>query len=77
MIYSLLLIAIGLISIYYSVRFLTNPKFAKNYIEKNPKALIWRKIFGIQRAIKISKIIFIPTGILIAIYLIILGIISF
>ena len=61
--YGLILILLGGINLYYAIKFLNDPKFSKNYIQKSSKALIWRKLFGEEKAIKITRTIFAPIGI--------------
>lgn len=75
LLYSILLICVGALDLVYSIKFFVNHKFAKKYIETSPKAWIWRKLFGIKKAIKITRSIFAPLGIIIGVILIILGII--
>ena len=76
-VYSILLIAVGGLNLFYAVKFLINPQFAKNCIELSPKAWILRKIFGIEKATKITKSIFVSLGIILGIVFIVLGIVLF
>ena len=73
-IYAIFIIIAGLINLYYSIRFLRNPKFADNYIKNSSKAFLLRKIFGVEKSIKILRKILAPLGILIGILLIFFGI---
>jgi len=69
-------IVVGLVAIYFPVRFLRDDQFARSYIQNSPKAFLWRKIFGEEKALKITKTIFAPLGILLGIALIVFGIYS-
>ena len=46
----IILIVGGLISLYFSGRFLIDPTFAKRYVLESPKAYLWRKMFGVDKA---------------------------
>ena len=76
-IYPILLIGIGAFNLFYATKFLRDPKFAKNYIETSPKAWLWRKIFGVEKATKLTKSVFAPLGIILGIGFIIFGIVLF
>ena len=76
-IYSLLLLGIGILGLFFSVKSLINPAFAKKYIDTSPKAWLLRKLFGVEKAPIITRKIFIPLGIIFSLGLIILGIILF
>jgi len=75
--YAILLIGVGALNLYYATKFLRDPKFTKNYIEKSPKAWLWRKLFGVEKAIKITKSVFAPLGIVLGIGFIILAIVLY
>ena len=45
----ILLVVVGIIALYFSGRFLIDPGYAKRYVLENPKAYLWRKIFGIDK----------------------------
>ncbi len=70
----ILAILIGFVDLYYSLRFLRDPIFAKKYIHSSPKAYLWRSLFGEEKAFKIASYIFAPMGILFGIGLILLGV---
>lgn len=72
--YGIVLILVGVVNLYYATKFLKDPKFAEDYIRKSHKAFIWRKIFGEEKAIKITKSVFAPIGILFGIGFILGGI---
>src|SRR3989338_7687792 len=36
-------IVVGLVAIYFPVRFLRDDQFARSYIQNSPKAFLWRK----------------------------------
>lgn len=69
--------AIGFLNLFFSIKFLRNPNYARNYITKSPKAFLWRKIFGEERAYKITKNVFLPLGITIGVLMILVGIFFF
>lgn len=62
-IYPIVLISIGALNLFYGLKFLSDPKFTQKYIETSPKAWIWRKMFGVEKAIQLTKAIFAPFGI--------------
>lgn len=70
-----LLIAVGIIDMFYAIKFLTNPTFAMKYIKESPKAWLWGKLFGVEKAIKVTRKIFAPLGIVLGILLITVGIV--
>lgn len=72
---SLLTIVIGIIAVYLSYKCIKDPKFAKKYVETNPKAFIWRKLFGVEKSVKMTRTVFAPLGVAIGILLIVIGII--
>ncbi len=72
--YSLLILLAGVINFYYATKAIKDKKFLENYVKKSPKAFIWRKIFGEDKAANIIRKFFAPLGICIGIILIILGI---
>ena len=74
---AVLVIGAGIIGLYTAIKFMKDPKFAKNYIETSPKAWLWRKIFGVEKAIKITKTVFAPIGVIVSIGLIIFGLYLF
>lgn len=68
--YILLLVA-GL-NTYLCYRFVTDNVWAREYVEKSPKAWIWRKLFGKDKALKIIRKFFVPIGILISVICVII-----
>ncbi len=70
---ALVLIIIGCLNLFFSIRFLRKPDYAENYIKKNPKAFLLRKILGEEKAYKITKKVFVPLGIIISSLLILGG----
>ena len=72
--YGPLFILVGAVNLYYAIKFLRDPQFAENYIKKSPKAFIWKKLFGEEKAIKITRNIFAPIGLLLGIGFILGGI---
>lgn len=62
-IYSLFLIGIGILSLFFSIKSLMNPAFAKKYIETGPKAWLGIKDSALQAPSKFfpsEKTSFIP-----------------
>jgi hypothetical protein len=76
-IYSVLLIGTGIVGLYFSTKALVNPTFARKYVETSPKVWLWRRHFGIEKTLNMTRKIFLPLGILISLGLIALGIILF
>lgn len=74
LIYILIAIIAGLVSIYTAIRFLKDPEFAKNYIQKSPKAFIWRKLLGEEKSLELTKNFFAPFGLLIGVGITLFGI---
>lgn len=72
--YGILLILVGVVNLYYATKFLKDPQFAESYIKKSPKAFIWRTLFGEEKAVKITKRVFAPIGILLGIGFVLGGI---
>lgn len=73
--YGLLFILVGAVNLYYATKFLRDQQFAEKYIKTNPKAFIWKKMFGEEKALKIIKNVFAPIGLLLGIGFILGGII--
>jgi hypothetical protein len=71
--YGLVLILVGAVNLYYAIRFFKDPVFAENYIRKSPKAFLWKKLFGEEKAVKLTKRVFAPIGILLGIALVLVG----
>jgi len=76
-IYSLFLIGIGILSLFFSIKSLMNPAFAKKYIETGPKAWLGRKIFGTEKVSIINRKIFLPLGIILGLGFIFVGVLLF
>ncbi|MCC2630437.1 MAG: hypothetical protein K0S38_246 [Candidatus Paceibacter sp.] len=73
---SIILIIIGIFDILLVLRITSNDEFAKRYIQ-SPKALIWRKFLGEEKALILIKKIFAPIGIIVGVGLVILGFLFF
>lgn len=73
-IYSLLLVGAGIIGLFFSIKALVDPAFARKHVETSPKVWLWRKYFGTEKALIMTRKIFLPLGIVISLVLIILGI---
>jgi hypothetical protein len=71
----LILILIGCFNIYLTRKLIKNPQFVENYTKTSPKAFIWRKIFGEEKAIKIIKTVLAPIGLFLGICVVLIGII--
>ena len=76
-IYALFLIGIGILSLFFSIKSLMNPAFAKKYVETSPKAWLWKKIFGTEKTSIINQKIFLPLGIILGLGFIIVGVLLF
>ena len=70
----LMLLLVGVVNLRLVWKFKTDKKFAQNYIKTSPKAYFWRKKFGEERALAITKKYFIPLGSLLSIIFILFGI---
>jgi len=70
---SLILILIGIINLYFAIRFIINPEYGQDYIKNSPKAFIWRKLLGEEKAYSITRKIFVPIGIILGAVLILIG----
>lgn len=64
--YGPLLILVGLLNGFYAIRFLTNATFAQEYALKSPKAALWRKLFGEEKAVKVIRNVFAPFSIVLS-----------
>ena len=73
-IYSSLLVGAGIVGLFFSVKALRNPTFARMHVETSPKVWLWRKYFGVEKALIMTKKIFLPLGIVISLGLIVVGI---
>ena len=73
-VYALLIIAIGTLTLYTSLKFIKNPDYAKHYIKNNPKAFVFRKLFGEEKALRITRNFFAPFGAVISLFLFLFGI---
>ncbi|MHA1691938.1 MAG: hypothetical protein ACTSU7_09920 [Candidatus Heimdallarchaeaceae archaeon] len=73
--FSLLLIIIGAINLFFASRFLYDKKWAVKYIQTSPKAFLWRKMLGEKNAYKITKNLFAPLGLIIGLIITVLGLI--
>ena len=70
------LIVVGLIALYFSGRFLVDPAFAKRYVTESPKAYLWRKMFGVEKTMTMTKYFFALIGVALSLTLIVLGLIK-
>ena len=71
--YAVAIIAAGIFSLVMAIRFLVDKSFGEKYITESPKAFIWRKMFGEEKAYKLTKRIFAPLGVVVSLGLIITG----
>jgi hypothetical protein len=67
------LIVIGFLNIILIYKFRSDEEYARNYIAKNPKAFIFKKIFGEEKAYQVTMKYFIPLGCVISALLILGG----
>lgn len=71
---SYLLIGIGIFNLVLTLTVIFRKGFAEKYVATNPKAYIWRKLFGEVKAVKIIKYFFAPVGFVLGLGLVILGV---
>ena len=71
--FAIFVLIVGIFYLYRIIRSYKNPDFLKKYIETSPKALIWRKKFGVEKAIEITRKYFLPLGLIVSIGLIAYG----
>ena len=74
MFYSILMIVVGIFNLSITIRFFVSKTFGEEYIRKSPKAWLWRKIFGEEKAYQMTKKIFAPLGMIMSICFIAFGI---
>lgn len=67
-------IAIGIFYIAFISKSINNEDMLRKYLENSPKAYIWRKLFGIERTIELTRRVFVPIGLVISCLLILGGI---
>lgn len=72
----IVLIITGFIALYFSGRFFIDQTFARKYVTESPKAYIWRKIFGIEKTMILTKYLFAPVGLALSLILIALALIK-
>lgn len=73
-IYSVILVGTGIVGLFFCIKALLDPKFARKHVETSPKVWLWRKYFGTEKALILTRKIFLPLGIVISVVLIISGI---
>ena len=69
-IFAIFVLIVGIFYLYKIIRSYKNPEYLKKYIETSPKARIWRKQFGVEKAIVITRKYFLPLGLAVSIGLI-------
>lgn len=74
---NIILIVVGIINLSLMIKIVRDPKFAYNYVKNSPKAFLWRKLFGEERALIIVKKIFVPIGFIIGVCLVVFGIATY
>jgi hypothetical protein len=74
-IYSILLVGTGIVGLYFSAKALVDPAFARKHVKTSPKVWLWRRHFGIEKTLDITRRIFLPLGIVISLGLITVGVI--
>ncbi len=72
-IFAIFVLIVGIFYLYKIIRSYKNPEYLKKYIETSPKALIWRKKFGVEKAVTITRKYFLPLGFIVSIGLISYG----
>ena len=64
----------GIVGLFFSIIALVNPAFARRHVETSPKVWPWRKYFGTEKALIVTRKILLPLDVVISLGLIILGI---
>jgi hypothetical protein len=72
--YSLLFVGAGVVGLYFSIRSLLNPAFAKTYAETGPKAWLGSRASGAENLSMMNGKVFLPLGGAISLGLVLLGI---
>ena len=67
-------ILVGVVMLFIFIKIVRDQKFAEEYAKKSPKAWLWRKIFGEDRAVKVIRKFFGPIGIFAGFIFLIFGI---
>lgn len=57
-----MLVVAGALNVGLAGRALVDPAFARSYAESSPKAALWRKWFGVDKAAKLVRTVFAPIG---------------
>lgn len=69
----IIIILVGVFYLTLNYKFRKDRSFGSNYVKNNPKAYIWRKMFGEEKALRLIRTVFIPMGFLISVGFIIYG----
>lgn len=70
-----IIVAVGVL--YYSYKILNDPEYARNYVRTSHKAYLWRKVFGEEKAVALTKNVFAPLGIALGLFLLVSSIYRF
>ena len=71
--FGVIILIVGIISLIRVARSYSNNEYLRNYIETSPKAIIWRNKFGVEKAMDITKKVFLPIGLVVSLALISFG----
>ena len=75
MIYALICLAVGIFQIYYGIKFMKDNGYAQRYVEKNPKASLFRKLFGTEKTIRFVRKVSSPLALFMGVVFITIGVV--
>ncbi len=67
--YPLLILVVGLYFAYRNIRLLRDEKTLRDYMMNSPKAAMWVKKYGLERATEMTRTTFLPIGIAVSVAL--------
>jgi hypothetical protein len=73
--YAIVSIIVGIVAFVIAVRLIRNPLYLRSYVERSPKAYLWKKKYGVDKTMELTKHYFAPVGIVVSIILILVGIV--
>lgn len=76
MILSVLLIVFGALFLWRNISCIRNEENLREYLQTSPKAKLWVSSLGMERTVKISKVIFLPLGVIASVCMVIAGFIE-
>jgi hypothetical protein len=66
----------GVVCVVLALKFLLDKDFAMSYIQKSPKAFLWRKFLGVDKTYTLTRTVCAPFTLIMGIALIVTGIIG-